>query len=274
MFLFATLKMSQVFVHILNFMGILNLKKTKGKSVYKVSKFQYLGNVVKVCLLVWFRHDIFKLFIDNFASHDANLKFSSFTDLLFHSYYDVQVTHFCFTVIIQLLKCRKMATLFNKVETLRQVIFLQVEGSKTQYKEFQRGCWKNILIVVTATIAVNVYNAWRTMRFTLVSFLSFSLIAIPLCIKLGLFCFVYFVLNFFIFCQKCLKSLIIENSETIPLLLYEICNLKSFFFKTLNLALFEVIFYFMSSLVFQVRKTLYLNKTRNEKLSSSSPTRF
>jgi hypothetical protein len=249
-FFYDKLSMSNFIVHTLNYSGIFNLKKSeKG---FKVSKFQFIANMMKIFLVFWFRGDVIKLFARNHVLKDTHVMFSSFTRLIFHFYFDLQAIHMIFTLIFQLKGCKKVERILNQTEIIRELVFLHVEDSKALYEDFKKVCRRNISCVVALTVVLNLFDALQMMQWTPISFFSYFLTIIPHLIKITLFCFVHVVLQFLIFCQKSLLNSSITNVDAVSLLRSNICNLKQNFVSTMNFALFEAIICFLEIIVLQV----------------------
>lgn len=246
--------MYRTFLNVLNLLGILNISESRESFV--VSKCNVLANLTKASLLFWYRRSIYLLLFQNYVPFTSALPFTDFTKLVLHLYFDVTVVHAVFMIAMQVLTSQQTCILLNRVKSVQKVISENVKESKLLFNDFKRICVRNLCIVLCVVSCVYIFDFWRTMNHSLMSFLSYTLCITPIIIKLTFMCYIHVQLKFFVFCQNCLLETLAKNSleslEEIAFLLNEICSLMKLFVSTVNCVLFEALLYFLEQTIFQV----------------------
>lgn len=247
-----------------NFMGILGVKYHESR--LEVSKFQIVLNHFKNIALFLSRNAVLKFMTQKKLPSNVKVYFSMFWRTvreysLVQSYYQA-----CITIFLQQTSARNNCNLINEMIDFRRKIEKRFPKSIHKFEAFELECVKHVKLFIIADLIhwiVQFIGYFSFYPLSWPNILAFVFNCIPRTNKLSCILFNYIVLRFVICAQEVLLLRVSESfnsydgfhrlTNEVAVWQSELYSIKESFASKSSLATVNLLFFFVSRTVIQVR---------------------
>lgn len=252
---------SNLVFRIFNIMGILNLEKDG--ECFRKSNFHLIMNGLKICGLVLFKNQINEIFAMNIRPRQFHHRPSLFSNGFIIVHKNQLIVAANLTILLQLITAQKNVNLFNLLSRFRRNAMKLSPKCEIVFERYDKYCARNLAVVVIILSAGFVLAFFATMNRTFEAFMGLVLYQTPYFINVAFICYFNHIIQYIKYSQEALNmfamslhseplvedKLMAKNISTMYLSLFSI---KQYFLSFLRLQIFNIIFYFISEIVFQV----------------------
>lgn len=255
---------STKFIYLLNVMGILSCKKTKGSVKFSIHVFIF--NFLKLATFIIFKEN-FSFLLNSFVdSSVVKFDISTFSKRILSSNSYILYYSSVFIIFYQLVFSKQNIEFINQIMTFQKTFKMLDFTFEKRQKKFKRKLARNVLFLWIFTLFFFILNFLFFMQISFESLFFYVVCNMPYFVNASFICYVYSVLMFLVFSQKCSKlyaaqsnenfKVKTENVKTLRFLLFEV---KENFVKIIRTPLLVIMFHYICESIVRVSFTTFGN---------------